>query len=278
MDPMGIENPLNLCFMISAIQALMSVEQFNGYISRKSKFYNTDCFQITATTPKRNFTTTVTWSYWNNTSIWFHLRISATHQERTKDLESASNSSPVCLRISSSPPNSMMFRNSCSTSCLSFRIKWGMTFLKYPSPNRLQKLTMRTTLGSISLLPIVRLLGSKRILLLATLVSRNLQCLFHSWISSYRFWVTTLSSKVCETTTSARDWTISTNARTVMPRRKLPDHPSSQKLLISWFWLCASSPQSPSKRLRTGLDTILILALRSFVRDMQEIPNTICNR
>lgn len=60
MDPMGIENPLNLCFMISAIQGLMSVEQFNGYISRKSKFYNTDCFQITATTPKRNFTTTVT--------------------------------------------------------------------------------------------------------------------------------------------------------------------------------------------------------------------------
>ena len=35
MAPIGMENPNNLCYMISVMQALFSIEQINGYISRK---------------------------------------------------------------------------------------------------------------------------------------------------------------------------------------------------------------------------------------------------
>ena len=38
MDPIGIENPLNLCYMISVMQALLSIEPLNGYINRKYSF------------------------------------------------------------------------------------------------------------------------------------------------------------------------------------------------------------------------------------------------
>ena len=39
MDPIGIENPLNLCFMISVMQALLSIEALNGYMNRKYIFF-----------------------------------------------------------------------------------------------------------------------------------------------------------------------------------------------------------------------------------------------
>jgi ubiquitin C-terminal hydrolase len=35
LAPAGIENPLNLCFMISILQMLMSNEHLNGYMLKK---------------------------------------------------------------------------------------------------------------------------------------------------------------------------------------------------------------------------------------------------
>ncbi len=35
VTPVGVQNPLNLCFMISVMQMLMSIEHLNGYILKK---------------------------------------------------------------------------------------------------------------------------------------------------------------------------------------------------------------------------------------------------
>lgn len=35
LAPVGMENPLNLCFIIAIMQMLLSIEQINGYVLKK---------------------------------------------------------------------------------------------------------------------------------------------------------------------------------------------------------------------------------------------------